>query len=52
MKGLNKLLVVLVAGTLPYVSTVDAHEFIVKPQQDYDLYSLTVTLVFSVQRVN
>src|SRR5215510_15369328 len=33
MKGLNKLLVILATSTLPYVSTVDAHEFIVKPQQ-------------------
>jgi len=33
MKRLNKLLVILATSTLPYVSTVDAHEFIVKPQQ-------------------
>ncbi|HSE84934.1 MAG TPA: hypothetical protein VLJ79_01795 [Candidatus Binatia bacterium] len=33
MKGLNKLLVVLATSTLPYISTVDAHEFIIKPQQ-------------------
>lgn len=33
MKRLNKLLVVLATSTLPYVSTVAAHEFIIKPQQ-------------------
>lgn len=33
MKGLTKLLVVLATGTLPYVSNINAHEFIVKPQQ-------------------
>jgi uncharacterized GH25 family protein len=33
MKGLSRLVVVLATGALPYVSAVDAHEFIVKPQQ-------------------
>ena len=49
MKKLTKLLTVLATGTLPYVSNINAHEFIMKRQQDYDLYSLTATLVFSVQ---
>ena len=52
MKKLTELLMVLASGTLPYVSNINAHEFIMKPEQDYDLYSLTVTLVLSVQRVN
>jgi hypothetical protein len=44
MKGLNKLLVVLAIGTLPYVSNINAYEFIMKPQRDHYLYSLTTTL--------
>ena len=31
MKGLTKLLMVLATGTLPLVSTIQAHEFIIKP---------------------
>ena len=32
MKGLTKLLMVLATGTLPLVSTIQAHEFIIKPR--------------------
>jgi len=34
---------------VPYVSNINAYEFIMKPQRDHYLYSLTATLVFSVQ---
>ena len=33
MRGLTKLLVMLATGTMPYVSNINAHEFIIKPRQ-------------------
>ena len=32
---------------VPYVSNTNAYEFIMKPQRDHYLYSVTATLVFS-----
>jgi urease accessory protein UreE len=34
---------------VPYVSNINAYEFIMKPERGHYLYSLTATLVFSVQ---